>query len=95
MFHFQHQFQIFQKLLGFLVVGISQFVWIMKVLFGENNHGQLGTGNTTNFNVPQKIRDIPPVLAVAWNPSLVDHQMMIICGHVGQIISDNYVTEIR
>ena len=37
------------------------FIWS----FGENNWGQLGTGNTTKFNVPQKIQDIPPVLSVA------------------------------
>ena len=33
--------------------------------FGKNNFAQLGTGNTTNFNVPQKIKDIPPVLSVS------------------------------
>ena len=37
------------------------FIWS----FGDNNFGQLGTGNTTNFNVPQKIEDIPPVLYVS------------------------------
>ena len=36
------------------------FVWS----FGQNDCGQLGTGNTTNFNVPQKNEDIPPVLSV-------------------------------
>ena len=46
------------------MVGISQFVWITKVLFGENEFGQLGTGNKTNVNVPQKLLDIPPVLSV-------------------------------
>ena len=33
--------------------------------FGFNNYGQLGTGDKTNFNVPQKILDIPPVLSVS------------------------------
>ena len=33
--------------------------------FGENFHGQLGTGNKTNVNVPQKILEIPPVLSVS------------------------------
>ena len=33
--------------------------------FGSNYSGELGTGNTTNFNVPQKILDIPPVLSVS------------------------------
>ena len=38
--------------------------------FGENEYGQLGTGNKTNFNssesnIPQKILDIPPVLSVS------------------------------
>ena len=37
------------------------FMWS----FGRNSHGQLGTGNKTNFNVPQKIQDIPPVLSVS------------------------------
>ena len=36
----------------------------MKVLFGQNNFGQLGTGNKTDFNVPQKLLNIPPVLSV-------------------------------
>ena len=33
------------------------FIWS----FGQNREGQLGTGNNTNFNVPQKLLDIPPV----------------------------------
>ena len=39
------------------------FMWS----FGQNNFGQLGIGNTTdyNFNVPQRIFDIPPVLSVS------------------------------
>ena len=37
------------------------FIWS----FGKNNFGQLGTGNKTNFNVPQKLLDIPPVLSVS------------------------------
>ena len=38
------------------------FMWS----FGENYYSQLGRGNnTTNFNVPQKILEIPPVLSVA------------------------------
>ena len=38
------------------------FIWS----FGQNNHlGQLGTGNKVNFNVPQKLQNIPPVLSVA------------------------------
>ena len=38
------------------------FIWS----FGGNNSGQLGTGNTTrdHFNVPQKLINIPPVVAV-------------------------------
>ena len=43
-------------------VDCEGFIWS----FGENEwDGQLGTGNTTDFNVPQKIQDIPPVLSVA------------------------------
>ena len=37
------------------------FIWS----FGENNCGQLGIGNTTNFNVPQKLLNIPPVVSVS------------------------------
>ena len=33
--------------------------------FGENNAGQLGTGNKLTFNVPQKILEIPPVISVS------------------------------
>ena len=42
-------------------VDYEGFMWS----FGENEYGQLGTGNQTNFNVPQKIEDIPPVLSVS------------------------------
>ena len=38
------------------------FIWS----FGSNKFGQLGTGrNTTNFNVPQKLPNIPPVVSVS------------------------------
>ena len=33
--------------------------------FGHNNYGQLGKGNTTSYNIPQKVKDIPPVLSVS------------------------------
>ena len=46
------------------------FIWS----FGANNWGQLGTGNTTNFNVPQKILNIPPVLSVSCG---FEHTLMI------------------
>ena len=42
--------------------------------FGQNSSGQLGTGNKTNFNVPQKILEIPPVLSV----SCGEHHTLII-----------------
>ena len=42
-------------------VDCEGFLWS----FGDNYYGQLGTGNTTNFNVPQKILEIPPVLSVS------------------------------
>ena len=32
---------------------------------GGNNAGQLGTGNTKNYNIPQKILGIPPVQTVS------------------------------
>ena len=42
-------------------VDCKGFIWS----FGDNNFGQLGIGNTTDFKVPKKIRDIPPVLSVS------------------------------
>ena len=42
-------------------VDYEGFIWS----FGKNDFGQLGTGNTTNYNFPQKLLDIPPVLSVA------------------------------
>ena len=42
-------------------VDCEGFIWS----FGDNNRGQLGTGNKTNFNVPQKLINIPPVLSVS------------------------------
>ena len=45
-----------------LVVGISQFVWIMKVLFGLSVKIIIVN---SDFNVPQKLQDIPPVLSVS------------------------------
>ena len=46
-------------------VDYEGFIWS----FGENKFGQLGTGNTTNFNVPQKIQYIPFVLSVSCGES--------------------------
>ena len=51
-------------------VDYEGFIWS----FGENKYGQLGTGNTTNFNVPQKILEIPPVLSVSCG---YEHILMI------------------
>ena len=44
-------------------VDYEGFIWS----FGKSDCGQLGTGNKTktNFNVPQKILEIPPVLSVS------------------------------
>ena len=53
---------------GFFAVCVDceGFMWS----FGKNSSGgQLGTGNTTNFNVPQKILGIPPVLSVSCGSS--------------------------
>ena len=41
-------------------VDCESFIWS----FGANNRWQLGTGNRTDFNVPQKIEDIPPVISI-------------------------------
>ena len=47
-------------------VDCEGFIWS----FGDNIFGQLGTGNKTSFNVPQKILDIPsPILSVACGSS--------------------------
>ena len=42
--------------------------------FGKNDAGQLGIGNTTKFNVPQKLQNIPPVLSVSCGS---DHTLII------------------
>ena len=54
------------------------FIWS----FGKNKYGQLGTGNKTDFNVPQKLLDLPPVFSVS-------------CGRGEEIQKDNYVMETR
>ena len=54
-------------------VDYEGFIWS----FGENKKGQLGTGNTTNktnFNVPQKILNIPPVRFVSCG---LEHTLII------------------
>ena len=42
-------------------VDYEGFIWS----FGQNLYGQLVTGNTTNFNVPQKLLNFPPVHSVS------------------------------
>ena len=68
-------------------VDCEGFIWS----FGCNYSGQLGTGNKTNFNVPQKLVSIPPVLSVACGS---EHTLIITnddnlwsCGrnHCGQL----------
>ena len=49
------------KVLCGLLVKIMQ----VNLSFGKNNFGQLGTGNKTDFNDPQKLQDISPVLSVS------------------------------
>ena len=46
-------------------VDYDGFVWS----FGQNQYGQLGTGNTKSYNIPKKIIKIPPVLSVACGSS--------------------------
>ena len=59
--------------------------------FGENNSGQLGTGNTTDLNVPQKILNIPPVHSVScgydYTLIITDDDNLWSCGgnHLGQL----------
>ena len=48
---------------------LSFSLWQLAV--GQNCLGQLGTGNKTNFNVPQRIEDIPPVLSVSCTHTLI------------------------
>ena len=52
---------------GYFTVCVDNkgFIWS----FGENNRGQLGTGNITNINVPRKLRNIPPVVSVSCGSS--------------------------
>ena len=47
---------------GFFTVCVDDegFIWS----FGVNNFGQLGIGNKTSINVPQKLQNIPPVVSV-------------------------------
>ena len=70
--------------------------------FGENRDGQLGIGrNTLNFNVPQKIEDIPLVLSVSCGA----HHTLIIttdsnlwsCGNnsAGQLCLENKESQIK
>ena len=49
-------------------VDCESFVWS----FGENNSGQLGTGNKRNFKVPQKLFNIPPVVSVSCGLAHID-----------------------
>ena len=63
-----------------ICVDYEGFIWS----FGHNNLGQLGTGNTTNFNVPQKILNIPPVVSVSCGEShtliITDDSNLWSCG---------------
>ena len=72
-------------------VDCEGFIWS----FGENNCGQFGTGNTTNFNVPQKLQDIPPVLSVSCGSDTtnfnVPQKIISINGHVVLIMTGDYV----
>ena len=73
------------------------FIW----LFGENSSGQLGTGNKTKFNVPQKLHNIPPVHSVSCGS---DHTLIItndsnlwLCGrnYDGQLCNGDKVSIFR
>ena len=72
-------------------IDYEDFMWS----FGDNRYGQLGTGNTKNINVPQKIRNIPPVHSVSCG---YEHTLIIAtdsnlwsCGHnhYGQLCLGN------
>ena len=69
--------------------------------FGQNSSGELGTGNTTEFNVPHKIQDIPPVLSVS---CVFEHTLIITtdsnlwsCGYneYGQLCIGNKERQIK
>ena len=51
-------------------VDCDGFIWS----FGKNDFGQLGTGNTTHFNVPQKLANVPPVVSVSCG---LEHTLII------------------
>ena len=53
-----------------ICVDYEGFIWS----FGENNYGQLGTGNKKIFNFPQKLINIPPVVSVSCGS---DHTLII------------------
>ena len=78
-------------------VDCEGFMWS----FGDNNFGQLGTGNTTDCNVPQKILEIPPVVSVACGG---DHTLIITnddnlwsCGYnkYGQLCLENKEEQLK
>ena len=78
-------------------VDCEGFMWS----FGFNNWGQLGTGNTTLFDVPQKILDIPPVLSVScgYNHTLIittDSDLWS-CGYngYGQLCLENEISQLK
>ena len=61
----------------------------------SSKNGQLGTGNTTKFNVPQKIQDIPPVRSVAcgdvYTLVITNDSNLWVCGNNvdGQLFLNN------
>ena len=73
MFRFQHQFQNLPKnKYDFLVVGISQFVWMMKVLFGLLVKMIVANSEQETKQISmflKKLLNIPPVLSVSCGDS--------------------------
>ena len=69
-------------------VDCEGFIWS----FGKNNCGQLGTGNKLNCNNKEKFKTF--LLLFLFLVDMNTHcssQMIQIYGHVGGVISDNYV----
>ena len=82
---------------GFFTVCVDEegFVWS----FGANGSGQLGTGNTTDFNVPQKLQDNRDITPVHTKVNLLlsssnYFNLQIIMGNVNRLLLLNKVSSL-
>ena len=63
--------------------------------FGENYAGQLGTGNTNQYNFPQKVQDIPvgSISCGVFHTLVLTYDADLIL--LVKMITDNYVLGIQ